>query len=110
MANNIITMKKQIEYLMARMAFLLFVLFNATVSFAQDGGTGEGATEGGSVTVSKSTTSSSSSMSETWYTEPWVWIVGALVFILLLVALTRGGRSSRDVHRTTTVKRDVSTD
>ena len=26
-----------------------------------------------------------------WYTSPWVWIVGAAVFILLLVALVRGG-------------------
>ena len=26
-----------------------------------------------------------------WYTSPWVWVVGAAVFILLLVALTRGG-------------------
>ena len=26
-----------------------------------------------------------------WYASPWVWIVGAAVFILLLVALTRGG-------------------
>ena len=26
-----------------------------------------------------------------WYTSPWVWVVGAGVFILLLVALTRGG-------------------
>jgi hypothetical protein len=29
---------------------------------------------------------------DAWYTAPWVWIVGAAVFILLLVALTRGGR------------------
>lgn len=27
-----------------------------------------------------------------WYASPVVWIVGAAVFILLLVALTRGGR------------------
>ncbi len=27
----------------------------------------------------------------TWYTQPWVWIVGGAVFILLLVALLRGG-------------------
>lgn len=27
-----------------------------------------------------------------WYTSPWVWIIIALVFILLLVALTRGRR------------------
>lgn len=30
-----------------------------------------------------------------WYTSPWVWIVGAAVFILLLVALTRGSGSRR---------------
>ena len=25
-----------------------------------------------------------------WYAQPWVWIVGGAVFILLIVALTRG--------------------
>jgi hypothetical protein len=25
-----------------------------------------------------------------WYASPWVWIIGAAIFILLLVALTRG--------------------
>ena len=29
-----------------------------------------------------------------WYTQPLVWIVGGAVFILLLVALLRGNRSS----------------
>lgn len=28
-----------------------------------------------------------------WYASPWVWIVGAAVFILLLVALLRGNNS-----------------
>ncbi|MGE5521571.1 MAG: hypothetical protein ACM3VS_16720 [Candidatus Dadabacteria bacterium] len=28
----------------------------------------------------------------TWYTSPWVWVIIAAVFILLLVALTRGRR------------------
>jgi hypothetical protein len=32
--------------------------------------------------------------SNNWYTQPWVWIVGAAVFILLLVALLRN--NSRD--------------
>lgn len=27
-----------------------------------------------------------------WYTSPIVWVVGAAIFILLLVALLRGGR------------------
>ena len=31
-----------------------------------------------------------------WYTSPVVWIIGAAVFILLLVALTRGGSRRAD--------------
>jgi hypothetical protein len=34
---------------------------------------------------------------DNWYAQPWVWIVGVAVFILLLVALLRGGgRRSAD--------------
>ena len=29
-----------------------------------------------------------------WYTQAWVWIVGAAVFILLLAAILRGGKKS----------------
>ncbi len=31
-----------------------------------------------------------------WYQQPWVWIVGGAVFILLLVALIRGGGKKDD--------------
>ena len=31
-----------------------------------------------------------------WYQQPWVWIVGGAVFILLLVALLRGGSAKRE--------------
>lgn len=30
-----------------------------------------------------------------WYQQPWVWVVGGAVFILLIVALARGGREKR---------------
>lgn len=30
-----------------------------------------------------------------WYQEPWAWIVGAAIFVLLLVAILRGGRKER---------------
>jgi len=29
-----------------------------------------------------------------WYEQPWAWVVGAAIFILLLVASLRGGRKS----------------
>lgn len=40
-----------------------------------------------------------------WYASPWVWIVGAAVFILLLVALTSGG--SRDKSDRVVIKKTV---
>lgn len=27
-----------------------------------------------------------------WYASPWLWVIGGAVFLLLLVALMRGGR------------------
>lgn len=29
-----------------------------------------------------------------WYTQPWMWVVGGAIFILLLVALLRNGQKS----------------
>jgi hypothetical protein len=55
---------------------LLLSLFQTAI-FAQDGGGADV-----NVKITKET--------ETWYTQPWVWIVGGAVFILLLVALLRG--------------------
>jgi hypothetical protein len=52
------------------------------------------------VDVNKTTSSSN------WYASPWVWIVGAAVFILLLVALTSGSRDTSDrvVEKRTIIK------
>jgi hypothetical protein len=52
--------------------------FVSALTFAQEGG-------GGSLDVNVNTNEGGN-----WYASPWVWIVGAAVFILLLVALTRG--------------------
>ena len=30
-----------------------------------------------------------------WYEQPWAWVIGAAVFILLLVAILRGGKKGR---------------
>jgi hypothetical protein len=46
--------------------------------------------------------------SNNWYASPWVWIVGAAVFILLIVALTSGSSKSGDrVTYSKTVERDT---
>jgi hypothetical protein len=102
-------MKTKIETWKYQFMLFMFLMFNTVVAVAQDGGGAGSAGDDASVTVSKTTTSTSSTTMDNWYTQPWVWIVGGLVFILLLVALVRGGGSRTDVHKTT-VRRDVSTD
>jgi len=78
---------------------MLVILSSVTFVLAQD--------SGGSSSSSTSTTTTSSS-TQNWYAQPWVWIVGGAVFILLLVALVRGSKSgdSVSVTRTTTTERN----
>ena len=81
------------------LTLLCLVVFQAAL-IAQD------AQPGGSsstTTVTKQTTTY-------WYANPWVWVIGAAVFILLLVALLKGRNSSSTSDRvsvTKTVSRDV---
>ncbi|HEY0041659.1 MAG TPA: hypothetical protein VGB71_13400 [Flavisolibacter sp.] len=66
---------------MKKFLFLLLAAFYSTLLLAQ-----EGETKNVNIDINAGGGNNS------WYTSPWVWVVGAAVFILLLVALTRGGR------------------
>jgi hypothetical protein len=61
---------------------VLVLCFLQTAVWAQDGGTTKV-----DINVNKS--------NGNWYAQPWVWIVGGAVFLLLLVALMRG-KSNKD--------------
>lgn len=91
------------------------------IAFAQDSGGGSTTTSGSSSTTITETTKTS----ENWYASPWVWVIGAALFILLLVALLGGsrGRATSTTSRSTTatdtgdrvtvkktVRRDTDTD
>jgi cytochrome bd-type quinol oxidase subunit 2 len=106
------TMKKTVALIRIKSFLLLFcfTLFQLAL-FAQD-------QQGSSTTTTHSSTSSNSMQvpgtadNAAWYTSPWVWIVGAAVFILLLVALlsNRGTNRSDRVIVKKTVERDVDPD
>ena len=86
-------MKKTTGTLIFR-SLLVFLLFIQAAVSAQDS-----TISSHSQTVTKTTTTTN-----TWYMQPWVWVVGAAVFIIILVALFRGNSNSRtDVSRSTTV-------
>lgn len=68
---------------MNRIVLILAILLGNVVAFAQDKGLDV------NVEIDKG--------GEGWYVNPVYWIVGAAVFILLLVAISRGsGRSTAD--------------
>ncbi len=69
---------------MKKLYLSLLTAFVSAVIFAQEGTK--------KVDVDISTDSGASN----WYASPIVWIIGAAVFILLLVALTRGGSRRSD--------------
>ena len=83
------------------MLMLLFSLVQF-ISFGQDN---PGNNSGG---TSKTVTTETTTTTTDWYAQPWVWIVGAAVLIIVLVALLRGNSSdTREVSRTTIVKDNV---
>ena len=69
---------------MKKACFSVLAAFITALTFAQESG------GGGGLEVNVNT------KNDAWYASPWVWVVGAAVFILLLVALTRGGGRRAD--------------
>jgi hypothetical protein len=56
---------------------------------------------------SQSSSTTTKTTSETvWYTQPWVWIAGGAVFIIILIALLRGNSSTSNTESRTTVIKD----
>ena len=80
---------------------VLMLTFVQALAFAQD------STGGGS--SSSSSTTSTTTTTETWYTQPWVWIVGGAVLLLLIVALMRGNSNSDTRSDKVTVTKSVKT-
>jgi hypothetical protein len=63
--------------------FIAFIAFNfiSLASFAQEKGIDV------DINVKKE---------NEWYQQPWVWVVGAAVFILLLAAILKSNRTSKE--------------
>jgi len=63
--------------------FIAFILFNtlAITAMAQEKGVDI------DINVKKESA---------WYQQPWVWVIGAAVFVLLLAAILRGNRTSKE--------------
>jgi len=93
-------LSKMMIYVRQTILFMLLTMCQVMV-WAQD-----------STSTAVSTTTTSSTTEQTWYTQPWVWIVGGAALLLLIVALVRGNNSDSSgrtdkVTVTKTVKTDT---
>jgi hypothetical protein len=88
-------MKKIWNIFIFRLSILFLLCFMSTLVWAQDS-TGSS---------NKVTTTETTTTTTEWYAQPWVWIAGGAVFIIILVALLRGN-SNKEVSRSTTVIKD----
>jgi len=93
-------MKQLIKPNFFKHVMLLFLLsVTNAVAWAQD-----------STTTAVTTTSTKTTEQQTWYAEPWVWVVGGAVLILIIVALTRGANNSSGRTDKVTVTKTSSTE
>ena len=70
----------KLAFIKNRLIVFISLLFISILTFSQEGG-------GGGTDIDVNIEKKGD-----WYTQPWVWIVGGAVFILLLVALLRSGK------------------
>ena len=87
-------MKQVSMNIISRIAAVFMLCMIQVFAWAQD-------STGSTRTVTTETTTTTTE----WYTQPWVWIAGAAVFVLLMIALLRGNSSKdTEVSRTTVIK------
>jgi len=83
-------MKQLFKSNINKMIAVFSLLLIQVVAFAQDD---KGSTESTSTTTKTTTTT-------IWYAQPWVWVVGGVILLIVLVALLRGNSSGTDTHTT----------
>ncbi|MGK2863502.1 MAG: hypothetical protein ACSLE0_16340 [Chitinophagaceae bacterium] len=73
-------MLKMIRQSYVRITIALMLSFVSLLSFAQDKGLDV------DINIKKD---------NEWYQQPWMWVIGGAIFILLLVALLRSGSAKK---------------
>jgi hypothetical protein len=93
-------MKNLFNYGVLKYSLLVFLLsITSFITWAQD-----------STVSATTTTASSTTEQQTWYAEPWVWVVGGAILILLIIALTRNNSSGTGRTDRVTVTKTTSSD
>jgi hypothetical protein len=99
-------MKNVINNFRYKLASLFLCMIAGTVVFAQDASSSSNTT-----TSNTSTTVTTPDVPANWYMNPWVWVAGGVVLIIILFAIFRGGgKTKREVTRTVTTTTEINSD
>lgn len=77
---------------------VIFLAFTSVMAIAQDNG---GSSSSSTTTT---TTTSSSGVDASWFSDHWMWIAGAVVVLIILIAALSGRSRSTTVERTTVIR------
>lgn len=89
----------------SKITLSVLTAFLSVIAFAQDTASSVNVT----TTQTETATTTTATSQNPWYTQPWVWLLGAALLVLILIALLKGKRSDTSrvsVTETRTVKRD----
>ena len=92
-------MKHSIQSAMRKTQLFCLTLLLTSVAFAQD-----------SAVSATTTTSTSSTTERMWYMEPWAWIVGGIILLLIIFLAARGNGDKTTASDRVTVTKTVSRD
>ena len=91
-------MKQSIQSAIRKTQLFCLTLLISSVAFAQESA------------VSTTTTSTSSTTERMWYMEPWAWIVGGIILLLIIFLAARGNGDKSTASDRVTVTKTVSRD
>lgn len=86
-------MKHNIKFYSAKVSLFFTTLLLSAISFAQD-----------TTLATTTTTSSATSTEKTWYTEPWAWVLGAIVLIAIIILASRGSGTKTSADKVTVTR------
>lgn len=86
-------MKHQLKFYSSKAALFIALIIITGSAYAQD-----------TTMAATTTTATTTSTEKIWYMEPWAWIVGGIILLVIIVLATHSGNISTSANKVTVTK------